>query len=297
MLRPVAHHSRGSRGVSQGEAPIKIAGIQISPTESVEQNLSKALRYIEHAVTSGASMVCFPQLFLLPWFLGEESDEARVHAIAADHEMMQRFSNAARQYEAVLVCPFYEDSDGQTYSAAAVYDADGSLAGIYRKVHIPDIPGWREKCYFAPGDRGMPVFDTSRGRIGVQLCWDNFFPEGTRALALAGAEIILAPTAAAYASQERWYHVISANAFVNNVFIFRVNRVGHDHGLDFYGHSFCVDPFGELIAEPVGLQESILMAEVDLARVGEAREQSGFFRDRREQLYRELLPTRAEDAS
>ncbi len=283
--------------VSAGRGPIKVAGIQISPTESIEQNLDKALRYIDHAVTGGAGMICFPQLFLLPWFLGEAFAEPRAHAMAADHEIMQRFSDAACQYEAVLVCPFYEESAGKAYSAAAVYDADGSLAGLYRKVHIPDIPGWREKVYFAPGDRGLPVFETARGRVGVQLCWDNFFPEGTRALALAGAEIILAPTAAAYASQERWYHVISANAFVNNVFIFRVNRVGHDHGLDFYGHSFCVDPFGELIAEPIGLQESILMAEVDLARVGEAREQSGFFRDRREQLYRGLLPTPAEGAS
>ncbi len=282
---------------SPGRHPIKVAGIQISPSEDIEQNLDKAMRYIDHAVTGGAGMVCFPQLFFLPWFLAEESAEARARAIAADHEIMQRFSEAARRYEAVLVCPFFEESDGKAYSAAAVYDTDGSPAGIYRKVHIPDIPGWREKYYFSPGDRGLPVFDTACGRVGVQLCWDNFFPEGTRALALGGAEIILAPTAAAYASQERWYHVISANAFVNNVFVFRVNRVGHDHGLDFYGHSFCVDPFGELIADPIGLQESILMAEVDLARVGEAREQSGFFRDRREQLYREPLPTPAEGAS
>jgi N-carbamoylputrescine amidase len=282
---------------SAGRGPIKVAGIQISPSESIEQNLDKATRFIDHAVTSGAGMVCFPQLFFLPWFLEEETAEARAHAIPADHEIMRRFSDAARKHEAVLVCPFYEESEGKAYSAAAVYDADGSLAGIYRKVHIPDIPGWREKHYFAPGDRGLPVFDTARGRLGVQLCWDNFFPEGSRALALAGAEIILAPTAAAYASQERWFHVISANAFVNNIFVFRVNRVGHDHGLDFYGHSFCVDPYGELIAEPVGLQESILMAEVDLACVAEAREQSGFFRDRREQLYHEPLPTRGEDAS
>jgi N-carbamoylputrescine amidase len=169
-----------------------------------------------------------------------------------------------------------------------VFDTDGSRAGVYQKTHIPDIPGWREKFYFSPGESGFPVFDTACGRIGVQLCWDNFFPEGSRALALAGAEIILAPTAAAYASQERWFHVISANAFVNNVFVFRVNRVGHDHGLDFYGHSFCVNPYGELIADPVGMQESIVLADADLSMVEKVREESGLFRDRRASLYKAL---------
>ncbi len=194
----------------------------------------------------------------------------------------------------VLVCPFFEQREEKTFSSAAVFDADGSIAGIYQKSHIPDIPGWKEKFYFEPGEEGFCVIDTEHGRIGIQLCWDNFFPEATRALALKGAEIIFAPTAAAYASQDRWLHVISANAFVNNLFIFRVNRTGHDHGLDFYGASFCVNPLGELIAGPVEMQESIILADADLSMIAEVREQSGFFRDRREELYEDLLKREVE---
>jgi len=191
----------------------------------------------------------------------------------------------------VLICPFYERGVEGDYSSAAVFDRDGSLAGIYRKNHIPDMPGWKEKFYFTPGESGFPVFDTAYGRIGIQLCWDNFFPEGCRSLALAGAEIVFAPTAAAYASQERWFHVLSANAFVNNLFLFRVNRIGHDGGLDFYGHSFCVDPYGELIADPIGMQESILLSEVDLSRVAAVRKETGFLRERRSGLYQVLEPS------
>lgn len=209
--------------------------------------------------------------------------------MAIDDEVIGTFRDAAREHEVVLVCPFFELSQPDSFSSAAVIDTDGSITGVYRKVHVPDIPDWREKFYFRPGDEGFNVFDTACGRIGVQLCWDNFFPEGSRALALKGAEIVFAPTAAAYASQERWFHVISANAFVNNLFIFRVNRVGHDHGLDFYGHSFCVNPYGELIADPIGMKESIVLADVDTSLVAEVREESTFFRDRRSELYQDLI--------
>lgn len=246
-----------------------------------------------HAAESGARIVCFPQLFYLPWFLHEENDEARTRAIPQDDEILASFREAARKLQIVLICPFYEKGEKGLYSSAAVFDRDGSLAGIYRKNHIPDIPGWKEKSYFEPGETGFPVFETDCGRIGVQLCWDNFFPEGCRSLALAGAEIVFAPTAAAYASQERWFHVLSANAFVNNLFLFRVNRIGHDGGLDFYGHSFCLNPYGELIADPIGMKESVLLADVDLARVAAVREETGFLRDRREELYEAIIHNKA----
>jgi len=189
----------------------------------------------------------------------------------------------------VLICPFFERKGEKTFSSAAVFDANGTAIGVYQKAHIPSIPGWNEKYYFQPGESGFLVMNTACGKIGIQLCWDNFFPEGSRALALGGAEIIFAPTAAAYASQERWLHVISANAFVNNLFVFRVNRAGHDHGLDFYGGSFCVNPYGELLADPIGIQEGISLVDIDLSIIAEARTQSGFFKDRRMNLYGNLV--------
>jgi N-carbamoylputrescine amidase len=281
--------------VSAGRTKIKIAGIQIVSTEDIERNLQKAFQFIRHAAEGEARILCFPQLFFLPWFLGEEEEDFRSYAISRQDEILSRMGEAARQHEVVLVCPFYEKGNGKDYSSVAVFDRDGTPAGIYQKAHIPDIPGWKEKFYFHPGETGFPVFQTAYGRIGVQLCWDNFFPEGTRALALAGAEIVFAPTAAAYASQERWYNVLAANAFVNNLYIFRVNRIGRDHGLDFYGHSFCVNPYGELCANPIGMQESILLADVDFSRIPKIREESGFFRDRRNHLYQDLVRTAGMD--
>jgi N-carbamoylputrescine amidase len=268
---------------------IKVAGIQISCSDDIERNIQKALRSVDHAVESGAELLCFSQLFFLPWFLRDHDPKAMDLAVSVEHESLERFRDSAREHEVVLVCPFFEKKEDKTFSSAVVFDKDGSTAGIYQKAHIPDIPDWRETSYFLPGETGFPVMDTSCGKIGIQLCWDNFFPEGTRALALNGAEIIFAPTAAAYASQEKWLHVISANAFVNNLFLFRVNRVGHDRGLDFYGQSFCVNPLGEMAAEPVGMQESIVLADVDRSMVSEVREKSGFLRDRRTSLYKPLL--------
>jgi N-carbamoylputrescine amidase len=261
----------------------------MSSSDSMDRNIQKALRYIGHAVESGAQMICFPQLFYLPWFLNHEDPEAMKFATDMEDGVLKPLQEAAKEHEAVLVCPFFEKRGDKSFSSAVVFDTDGSIAGVYQKVHIPDIPGWKEKFYFSPGEQGFPVFRTSCGRVGVQLCWDNFFPEGTRALALKGAEILFAPTSAAYASQERWLNVISTNAFVNNLFVFRTNRVGHDNGLDFYGHSFCVNPYGDFVAEPVGMQESIVLADVDLAMVSKAREETGFFRDRQAPLYEELL--------
>jgi len=264
----------------------------MTSSDDLNRNLTKAFRNIRFAAESGARILCFPQLFALPWFLENENKGCLSLAIKNDDEILQRFAEAAREYKVVLVCPFFEKKEDRTFCSAAVFENDGSLVGIYRKVHIPDIPGWRERFYFHPGETGFPVFNTSCGRIGVQLCWDNFFPEGSRALALNGAELIFAPTASAYASQERWHHVLSANAFVNNLFVFRVNRVGHDHGLDFYGHSFCVNPYGELVSDPIGMQEGILLTDVDLSLVAEAREETGFLKERRGIHYEAFFSSR-----
>ncbi len=160
---------------------------------------------------------------------------------------------------------------------------------MYRKLHLPDLPLYREQFYFSPGDAGLPVFETSQGKIGIQICWDNLFPEGTRVLALKGAEIVFAPTAASLNTHSLWERAIAANAFANNLFVFRVNRVGQEDGVSFYGRSFCVDPWGEMVSELVGGKEAIVIAEIDRAERVAATEAWGFLKNRKPGEYGDLV--------
>jgi N-carbamoylputrescine amidase len=187
-----------------------------------------------------------------------------------------------------LIVPFFESLNGKYFNSAAVYDA-GRLLGMYRKIHIPNLPLYREQFYFSPGDGGFPVFETSQGKIGIQICWDNLFPEGSRALALKGAEIIFAPTAAALNNHRHWETAISANAFANNVFIFRINRVGKEDGIAFYGRSFCVDPWGELVSELAGGKEAIVIADINPKEREAAVETWGFLGRRKPDEYGDLV--------
>jgi len=206
---------------------------------------------------------------------------------------VQRMREVARERGVALVCPIFEAEGQKTYyNSAVVIDAGGEILGCYRKVHVPQIPLWEEKYYFAPGNLGFPVFKTQFGVIGVQICWDNFFPEGTRVLALKGAQMIFAPTAAAFASQKRWETVISGNAISNGVYIFRVNRVGSEEKQDFYGRSFCVSPEGELLDPPTGMNEGIALIDVDLSQIETVRKEWSFFKDRRPETYEEMIKTR-----
>jgi N-carbamoylputrescine amidase len=156
-------------------------------------------------------------------------------------------------------------------------------------MHLPNIPFYRERFYFTAGDADFPVFATSRGKIGIQICWDNLFPEGTRILALKGAEIVFAPTAASQEGQMHWERAISANAFANNLFVFRVNRVGHDNGISFYGRSFCADPWGDMVSELAGSREAIVLADIDVKSRAAAEEAWGFLRHRRPDAYGDLV--------
>jgi N-carbamoylputrescine amidase len=169
-----------------------------------------------------------------------------------------------------------------------IIDAGGAILGSYRKSHVPQIPLWEERFYFAPGNHGFPIFETRFGVIGVQICWDNFFPEGSRILALKGAQIIFSPTAAAFASQKRWETVITANAITNGVYIFRVNRVGKEEKQDFYGMSFCVSPEGELLGPPTGMKEGIALIDIDLKQIQKVRKEWPFSKDRRPEVYGEI---------
>ena len=268
---------------------IRIAGIQMACGEIKEKNIERALKLITLAAERGAKIICLQELFHTHWFPKDINKESFALAEPYDGPTLEAMQPLAREKAVVLICPIFE-KDGRDgfYNSATVIDAGGEILGVYRKVHIPQIPLWEERSYFAPGNRGFPVFQTVYGRVGVQICWDNFFPEGTRCLALKGAQIILSPTAAAFASQGRWQTMISANAMANGVFILRVNRVGSEEKQDFYGKSFCVGPEGELLGSPSGIKEGILFADVDFGAITRYRREYPFLSDRRPKIYKEI---------
>ena len=270
------------------DSMLKIAGIQMKCSKDPAANLAKAVEMIALAAERGARIIATPQLFTLPWFAFESRKDYFEWAEPVTGPTVSTLQGEARKHGVVLIGTFFEKDGDSFYNTAAVIEKNGALLGRYRKVHLPQIPLWEEKYYFKSGDLGFPVFQTSFARIGIQICWDNFFPEGSRIMALHGAQIIIAPTAAAFASQSRWEKMICANAIANNVFILRVNRAGKEERQNFYGRSFCVNPFGELIAAPAGANDAILFSELDLNEVEETRDIWPFFKDRRPELYGEL---------
>jgi N-carbamoylputrescine amidase len=267
---------------------IKVAGIQMSCSKEPKANLEKAVEMASLAADRGAKIIGFPQLFTLPWFAFETRKEPFRLAEEIQGPTVGAFQAFAKEHRVVVVCSVFERDGAEHYNTAVVIEQNGQLAGRYRKVHVPQIPLWEERSYFKPGDLGFPVIKTSYARIGVQICWDNFFPEGTRILALRGAQIVFAPTASAFASQSRWERMICANAIANNLFIFRINRVGKEERQKFYGKSFCANPYGELMGARAGSEDAILFSDIDLDEVAETREIWTFFKDRRPELYGEL---------
>jgi len=269
---------------------LKIAGIQMHCSQDLPKNLEKAQLLAEIAADRGAKMVCFQELFNTHWFPRDINPDHFQLAEEVPGPATEAMQGIAQKKGVVVVLPLFEkDSRGLYFNTAVVIDADGKILGKYRKVHIPQIPLWEEKAYFHPGDLGFPVFSTHYARVGVQICWDNFFPEGSRILALKGAQIIFSPTAAAMASQGKWEKVICANAATSGVYIFRVNRVGKEAKQDFYGKSFCATPEGELVDQPSGAQEGVVVSSIDLAEIDRTRRVWTFLRDRRPEIYDELL--------
>lgn len=269
---------------------LKIAGIQLSCSPDKAKNLEKAKLLSVIAAERGAQIICFPELFTTHWFPMDINRENFHLAEEIPGPATEAMQQAALQTQSVMVLSLFEkDPRGLFFNTAVVIDADGEILGKYRKVHIPQLPLWEERAYFHPGDLGFPVLTTRYGRVGVQICWDNFFPEGCRILAIKGAQIIFAPTAAAFASQGKWEKVICANAATNGVYIFRVNRVGKEAKQEFYGKSFCATPEGELVDQPSGAQEGVVLASIDLSEIEKTRRVWTFLRDRRPEIYGELL--------
>jgi N-carbamoylputrescine amidase len=264
---------------------IKIAGIQMACREEKDDNVRKAVRMAELAADKGAQIICLQELCNTHWF--PRSIDADNFLLAEDlaGPTLSALRAVAEAKGIALICPFFERAGDLYFNTAAVIDQHGEITGTYRKIHIPQIPLWEERSYFSPGDKGFPVFDLGVAKIGVQICWDNFFPEGTRLLALQGAQIVFAPTAAAFASQQRWLKVLAANAIVNGLFVMRVNRVGNEPKQDFYGMSFCLSPEGELLDEPTGLQEGIFLVEIALDEIARVRKEWPFLKDRRPEAY------------
>jgi len=240
------------------------------------------------AAEKGAQIICFQELFNTHWFPKDIDEENLLLAEDLDGFTLRAMKALAKETGVALICPFFERDGDKNFNTAAVIDQEGRILDTYRKIHVPQIPLWEERTYFAPGDKGFPVFDLGLAKVGIQICWDNFFPEGTRALALQGAQIVFAPTAAAFASQQRWLKVMAGNAIVNGIFVLRVNRVGSEPKQDFYGMSFCLSPEGELVDEPTGLQEGILLVEVALEEVSRVRKEWPFLKDRRPEVYAPL---------
>lgn len=255
-----------------------------------------ALEAVRAAAGGGAQIVCLPELYDLPYFPRRVEVECWRLAERQPSGRVEELGRLAAELGVVLVAPVFEEgAPGVLFNAALLYDADGTLLGRYRKNHIPDGPGYHEKYYFTPGDSGYPVWDTAFGRIGVGVCWDSWFPETARLLALGGADLLLFPTAIGsepdrpgYSSEEAWRTVMRGHAIANGVFVGAPNRVGVEGPMTYYGGTFVCDPFGEVIAQ-AGADPDIVFADLDFGRNRELRELLQFFRDRRTDTYGGLL--------
>jgi predicted amidohydrolase len=267
---------------------MKIAAIQFACSDDPGRNLDTALRVAQVALNEEAAILCFPELFHLPWFPITRDEKAFKLAESVNGSALMAMRRLAREGGAVVLAPFFELGESAYFNSCAVIDADGTLLGVYRKAHIPDIPLWEEGFYFSPGDGSFPVFKTQKGKVGVQISWDNLYPEGTRLLALGGADIVFSPTACAFQSQQLWQTVISGNAICNGIYAVRVNRVGSETLQDFYGMSFCVNPEGELIGGPTSTTDGVLLADIDLDYLEQVRREWPIMKGRRPEVYADL---------
>ncbi len=269
---------------------VTVAGIQLTCGVEREENFAKALELARVAVERGAKIVCFAECFAWPWFPRKAVEASRQLAEPIPGPMTNALQLLAEETQAVVVAPMFESGeDSGRYNTTVVIDATGHILGMYRKNHIPDLPNYQERFYFRPGNLGFPVFKTRYATIGIQTCWDNFFPEGARALAVKGAQILLCPTACSTISgAPKWERAIVGHAVYNTVYAFRVNRVGTEGTMIFYGRSFCVDPDGDFVTEPAGAIEGVVLADLELDRIKLVRDDWTFLRDRRPEIYTDL---------
>jgi N-carbamoylputrescine amidase len=279
----------------------KIALIQMRCGSKPDENLGHAIEMIRSAAAKGAEIICLPELFRSQYFCQTEDHKNFDLAEEIPGPSTAALGEVARQTGALIIASLFEKrSAGLYHNTAAIIDADGKMLGKYRKMHIPDDPLYHEKFYFAPGDLGFQAWPTTRGKLGVCICWDQWYPEAARLTALHGAEIIFYPTAIGWHPSEKkefgkaqhsaWETIQRGHAIANGCYVAVANRVGHEapaggDGIEFWGQSFVCGPDGEIIVKGSMDQEEVLMADVSWARVNEQRTHWPFLRDRRVDAY------------
>jgi N-carbamoylputrescine amidase len=282
----------------------RVGLIQMACSRDPGENLAKAQWRIREAAGQGAQIICLQELFRSQYFCREE--DARLFDLAepVPGATTEALARQARELNVVIVASLFERRTAGVYhNTAAIIDADGSLLGLYRKMHIPDDPLYFEKFYFTPGDLGFRNFDTRYGRIAALVCWDQWYPEAARVAALGGAQVLFYPTAIGWhpaekqqygaAQHDAWRTIQRSHAIANGIYVAAVNRVGFegppDHGLEFWGASFVADPFGQMLAEASHDREETLVVECDRRRIEEVRRNWPFLRDRRIDAYAGIL--------
>jgi N-carbamoylputrescine amidase len=280
----------------------KLAVVQMSMTADLEENLSKAMGFVRDAARAGAKLVLLPELFEnLYWCQVQREEYFKLAHPLEGHPFIGRFQALAKELNVVLPLSFFEKAGHAHYNSLVMIDGSGEQLGVYRKSHIPDGPGYTEKYYFNPGDTGFKAFQTSVGNVGAGICWDQWYPESARAMALQGAEILLYPTAIGSEPPEAggvdsrlmWQRAMIGHAVSNSCYLGAANRVGTEtvegNSQTFYGSSFICDYTGEKLAEANTTEETVLTAELNLEVARSFRAGFGFFRDRRPELYGPLM--------
>jgi len=271
-------------------------------------NLKKAIGRISEAAKKGAQIVCLQELFRSQYFCQNEDIKNFKLAETIPGPSIEALTKVARQKKIVIVASVFEKRTAGIYhNTAVVIDANGKIAGKYRKMHIPDDPLYYEKFYFTPGDLGFRTHETKYGKIGALVCWDQWFPEAARLTALSGAQFLFYPTAIGWLPDEKpemrraqlsaWETIQRAHAIANGVFVAVVNRVGHEGQLNFWGQSFVADPFGRIIAKASSDKEEVLIVDCDIDQIDETRQNWPFLRDRRIDYYSALAYRFVEPAS
>ena len=275
---------------------VTVAAIQLQCSDDKDENINRTIAEIAVAAKAGARLVCLQEMFATRYFCQAEDHAMFELAESIPGPTTDRLAAAAKEHGVVIVAGLFERrAAGLFHNTAAVIESDGSIAGIYRKMHIPDDPLFYEKFFFTPGDLGFRCFDTSVGKVGVCICWDQWFPEAARLTALAGAEILVYPTAIGWQAPEKeawgesqvsaWQTMMRSHAIANGVFVVAPNRVGVEDAIEFWGHSFIVDPYGNILGQAGHTDAETLLGELDLSTVETARTHWPFLRDRRIDAY------------
>jgi N-carbamoylputrescine amidase len=276
--------------------------VQMACSPDPRENLEKAETKVEEAARAGAGVVCLPELFGSRYFCQKEDPALFDLAEPVPGPTTERLGRAARRLGVAIIAPVFERrAPGLYHNSAALLGEDGEIVGLYRKMHIPDDPAYYEKFYFTPGDLGFPAFATRAARVAALICWDQWYPEGARLAALAGASVLFYPTAIGWhphekaedgeAQREAWRTVQRGHAIANGLYVAAVNRVGHEGsegggaGIEFWGSSFVADPQGIVVAEASSDREEVLVASIDPARIEDVRRNWPFLRDRRIDAY------------